>query len=947
MAGCIVSRNSNGQITEVRTPNGRASILFDRIASNPHIKDMDKALDVYKNVYSSQFIEEYGDWQTLSPINAQAVELSINKMREAGVSDVDILAIQPFLNTLTNPTVLFYTDTKLSDIEDGEEDILIGANSFADSNDSGFFIIDKVESYNADGMSVSDIQENIIDITSNEYTYTAIRDSIAVYTPNSPEIANISSPNGLMYDTGEPMLFYRSSNGNIFVDFGDALRNSTQGHVEAGFIVSHNIQKATSQQQLNTLTNDVVIYANQYKLNNQDSFREIVKIDTNTNPTTLTGFINRSILNNKLSDKNVYYNGQYYLIGKGEQNSMQRYNSNLVDWDAKVSLGRESSILHEDGRLEISEVNNRTISVPLKDGSGSQTLSKESLTTALENGEFANLDEQYDQMEMVAASLHIEKNGLYPDSSNDVLIRNMTTEERNVRQKLYDIINKLGVSITSIDSYAANYRQKNGIDPSVEALADLTNKIIAFADGSATTENIAEELAHFLMESFADQASINDVIDGVMNTPEWIEHSQRYYQLYGNKYSGDKLDMIVKREVAGKMLARKMVDGFDTPQTTPQEKGLILRMLDGLIQFIEQIRTFFTKDIQSQFNDVLDNIAQITYTKEMLDYFDLSKLEKTDYVMYSATDANTLKVLAANIESLKDSLVKRMKEYRSANNVTAENKLRADIIRIENAINNGENWQAVQVLVSSVDYQVKMFGRLLRHYENLQSESNVDGRTVYMSPSDQQSIRFLYNELSPLLGELVNRVKALEPINSINKDAIMERMRGLTSSISELHGRANRIADFDTLSQVQRIAVDYGVPEDKAENVKKYADNLKKDSNWLFSRYGSLEHSANAIHNVAGVILNHVSLTANMQTINIINPLIKKYADFSVERMRNIIEYDENGKKTGFILSEIDNGKYKRAERDAQLLAYQQIAEEGLLGEDGKNIRFTSAQRAE
>lgn len=62
--------------------------------------------------------------------------------------------------------------------------------------------------------------------------------------------------------------------------------------------------------------------------------------------------------------------------------------------------------------------------------------------------------------------------------------------QQELRQAIFNFMEKVGISINSIERYSKNYNSKFNIEPDAKAFIDINNKIIAVANGTATTEEL-------------------------------------------------------------------------------------------------------------------------------------------------------------------------------------------------------------------------------------------------------------------------------------------------------------------------------------------------------------------------------------------------------------------------------------------------------------------------
>jgi hypothetical protein len=58
---CTVNYNKNGKIKSVLNPDGSESRLFKKIAKLPHVKNLEEALEIFKNSYSKKFYSIIGE----------------------------------------------------------------------------------------------------------------------------------------------------------------------------------------------------------------------------------------------------------------------------------------------------------------------------------------------------------------------------------------------------------------------------------------------------------------------------------------------------------------------------------------------------------------------------------------------------------------------------------------------------------------------------------------------------------------------------------------------------------------------------------------------------------------------------------------------------------------------------------------------------------------------
>lgn len=72
---CKVERK-DGKIVNVETPQNEKSLLFEAISKIPHIKSLDQALEVYKNIYSKKIKSLFPEWKTTEEVKIEKTDSS-------------------------------------------------------------------------------------------------------------------------------------------------------------------------------------------------------------------------------------------------------------------------------------------------------------------------------------------------------------------------------------------------------------------------------------------------------------------------------------------------------------------------------------------------------------------------------------------------------------------------------------------------------------------------------------------------------------------------------------------------------------------------------------------------------------------------------------------------------------------------------------------------------
>jgi hypothetical protein len=743
----------------------------------------------------------------------------------------------------------------------------------------------------------------IDDRTALNMYMSTLTDKFKAKFSNSPMVTN---------ELGEPKLFFNNNNENIYTNYADALKTSNSGIVKAGFIFTDDVVVTGDTNLYSTLNNDLVVDSSQsivnYKLNNSNSFESLIEIDTTSDNTTVNGFINSAIKSDLLSSQRTMVDGQLFYQGHGENKGLSIFNSQLVRMDAISYLGVDSIQVFEDGTMEFNEIDNNLIQVV--SNSGITNLNKDDLKQQLKEGKAQQLIQKHDGFLSTLYSLFREDNPLFNNKNQE----NNIKKPEDLRIKLLNTLSSLGTKVTSLTNYISNYNVKNNIDPSVEALADISNNVIAFAEGQDTIDNLSEETSHFIIESYNNQQEIEDILLEVETTDEWNQYNKIYYDIYSKNYSGEQLDNIVRREILGKILSKNLQNNFN------QSTSLVAKLRTIFNKFVDYVRQFINPTVKKNLQDVIDELTSQVLNENIEDFISNERLNNSNFVLFSVNDKKTI----YKILEIRQRLEERLNDLKRTKDVSAES-LKQNLVKLNEAINNADELYAVNVILSSLNPQVRELKRQLAHYKQLSEKEGND--VAYFTPEEQASYRRLVEDFSPLLEELrasVNNDFITE--DNAGKDRLIKQIDTLLSEISIIKGEAKLQSKKDIDVIIDRIIKQYGLTEKQSDYVRNLITNELDDTSWFQKNFGSLEHASNPFLNILGKIINENYNKANSALLRDINPLLNKAQKegWDLDKLRGILE--QEGKEfTGFTESPYLWGKFKQEELQAEVNTYNTV----------------------
>lgn len=713
--------------------------------------------------------------------------------------------------------------------------------------------------------------------------------------------------NLLAYDSGEPRLFFRSDDGKIHDSYANVIKGSSGGRIEAGFLAG-----SVEESDVPSGTADISFGSSSITLNNSESFIPVLGISSGSNISTRGGFVNYLIKKGLLSGERIRLGDRYYLTGAGNSDGLKIYNAMDALSRLRNRFGSMSSEMNVLGSIGFdTEVNN---DLDLITTSGEKvTVSRSEIKGMLRQGKFEELNNKYDGFMELSLSLMMEDNALYGSNVRGV-IENEKAEDLQNRTDITNILSTLGIRVMGMSEYMDKYKMRNGVEPSARALSDMANGVIALAEG-ATVEDLNEEVAHFLIDTYRNQQEIDEVLDSVVGTPLWNQFAGRYYEVYGKEYQGEELDRMVKREILGKTLAQRFVPGMEQAVEDLASSEDAQLSLFGRI--IRAIRNFFSTQ-RSDLNKVLDRIKESALADDP-SAFDVLLLKDSDHLMYSLSDVDVANKLIKNGRSL-ERLYTRLQRMRSSQSqrigesISLLRDIGEKVRQVGGELNKNNNLLSTKSVIATakaeVEYLVTVASSLRKSgkgldYETIQVIDNVYGEIV---PLIRNLRGFVNNQAADYYGS--NKVGMVEDMDDI--------LRMAETSMSDINAlRSDRNEDW--LDGQLRM---FNIPERYWNGIKKLINNIHKDINVMSRFFGTLEHSGNAILGMLGQRLAKAHNEAHIEGISNINKMTRmmKERGWGIKDNEDLIQ-KINGKNSDYLDSSRDFAKYDLLYRTEQAKA--------------------------
>lgn len=598
-------------------------------------------------------------------------------------------------------------------------------------------------------------------------------------------------------------------------------------------------------------------------LDNSGNFLAFKKVQPSYDTSTEKGFINQYIKEGLISENKIINNGESYFQPGGLTEEGKGIKDLMLRQKALESLGWRNYKRSENG-YKFGE--------HLKSDKGSE------VNQILEK-ELKNI-------------LNIETSNFEEGSSLD---------ENALKIRLLDLLNEMGVTVTSITDYVDKYKIKNGVEPSAKALADIANKVVAFKDGEISIEELTEEVSHFIVEGW-NQTEIENLLRNIHRTQEWQQFSERYREIYSKKYKGEELEQAVRREVLGKVLSNSLKNNF----STENKQGAVASIINKVKELFNKLMDFVglntNQRIKEDLNNFTEQINDLLYQRQLKQYLNTDNFTDNNFVLYSAgKENNNIKGLRVEVEKSLDAL------RRSIRNLDLKNK--TSDLKIKRALQKLQDLSAEEDLELQKQAAVEMAAvadTQLNYLNNLIKDSKNNDKVTF-GANETAAFQTLTNNLDPLITSIRANIESNPQRYNPKKWAEVEKeLKKLQERIADLKKNAKNIYEGTLEGIIDRVILKHEkLDEGYREHVREWLNAAHKDST-LFHRYfGQITNSSDPLLGLLSDVIERTANGGRQEYMGNIKDFLKKLEDDLGVKPNELKELFDNG----YLVDEIDHAK--------------------------------------
>jgi len=500
------------------------------------------------------------------------------------------------------------------------------------------------------------------------------------------------------------------------------------------------------------------------------------------------------------------------------------------------------------------------------------------------------------------------------DENDDSYFQLSSTSNESIKELdsfLTEFLKKYDISVENID----NFKERFGVDGI--AVADILNKVIYTANGKQSMETLPEEAAHFIVEMLGENHPLYKAMNSVI---EQTSEYQEVVEEYGEVYKGNKTKL--KKEAMGKVLSKYFINRFENKESLPvKTQNIFERVINWFKKFFGKIDN---TSLQEKINSIFGNAANQVFDETI----ELDPDKLTSNELYYELDTAKKNINKA-IKQLEEHV--KLLERRAVSD-PQEHHVKEMHSKIEDIKSLVEKEQLkkgiIGLLQNGVEYELGVLRDTMQKIKEDPSIVVSSSRVVNL-----QNIISTYSDI-------IQEIRA-----GINEDA------DLTKWASEYEGIFSTIRkdleegrDFVEKARIKRTKEI--VEENKHPNSDYSADELLNskvgDISGLASFVAPL-HSVNdeALKMVYKVVQD-IYMETKREAITKTNRLLDLQIAMEKAGHRDLSvfhEKDKDGKKTGYLITELKWGEYNQAHNDTKSAIVEELNKEGMNLNDYADVK--------
>lgn len=500
------------------------------------------------------------------------------------------------------------------------------------------------------------------------------------------------------------------------------------------------------------------------------------------------------------------------------------------------------------------------------------------------------------------------------DTDESSELKRAIRRSNSVNSIIIEQLKKWGIGIDVLEDYE-NYLANGEIDFTVsDKAADGLIHMIRIAKGELGQEALPEEFSHLVIRALRDNVAVQRCLNYIKSHKLVEEILGNKYQQYVDEYADEDL---VAEEALGKMLSTHIHNNAKQLVQNERSNAIIKDLLQKIWEYAKRLFSRFNENDIITSRQVLDNTLNVIAKKALTEDIDVSKaMDATARKMYQFNE--TTKKRLESIRQLTENIIKNeVKRYkiernRSTNNA---NEIAQTIRLLVNSTRANSEMNAITTFIVNAISDLTVLTNKLNTLNNANADISTKASILRSLRNAAYSYNNILNEIRAVMLEENRYADSRfnqELIDNINKAQLL---------VGNMLANANLQGKKVFIEFIRPVLGDKVIdPHTKQEYTLDDLINMKVDDMSFMDRWlNSAGESSSFILKAFDQSYKEQKDNARRKTQKLYKRLAErtqKLRDAGYTDQSFMFELDEHGNKSGYYVSEIDNGAYNRAKTD-------------------------------
>jgi hypothetical protein len=505
-----------------------------------------------------------------------------------------------------------------------------------------------------------------------------------------------------------------------------------------------------------------------------------------------------------------------------------------------------------------------------------------------------------------------------PFSYKQLESKSKEAPHQELTDKLLEWATSHGIEVVAMEEMMERFSETGNLYEGAIGLADLLNKLIAIDPSKEKLDTLAEEIAHFATAILKNDASVKRAMKEIVNTEIYKEVKEAYADIYTTEEQ-------FRKEAVDKLLAHTIVSDF---QETTKNKGMVAWLKAIIQKFFNKIKKL-SPDAKAQIQKDLYPLAQSIlngeYIGEVVTIKDIPsqvfpqkeeiKKETKEITPEKIAEEKTIEFLNRAIKLLEDRQAQLERRIVTGDSKSSEqykrvtSKLRTEIVALKKDIATKKLDAGVLGYVVLAKKELENIEKAL---EKMNDSGELDGNMLFLARNFTDVYRSLFSSFNSDMIRVGFPKEIRERMNTTLK-SVMSEINTVEENLDALSKKLG--VEVLTHSNIdangEKVDPDYN-PEDILDKTQEDVNAWRLGmGNYKFANSGILRAAHARIVKQYNKVKAYAVKTGN--TLLAAQELFEKQIiDGKKVKVEDLVEKDENGKPTQYLIRKYAWGEYYR-----------------------------------